>query len=377
MLLSIVVPTKNRSRTLHLLIEALIAFNDKDMELVIHDNSDNNAETVQFLLDPKYASCKNLKYIYCPGELSVIKNSDLAVANATGEYICFIGDDDGVLPIITNTVRWMKEQNISVLKTRKAAYSWPGMQKNILNKNASGILSYSSFNYGTKSIDSEVALKYSLNKGGTSMLKLPCLYHGIVHHTILDRIYQNCGSFFPASSPDMANAIALIKFVSSFTYLDIPIIISGKSVSSTGGLGVLHKHIAKIEDVKHLPKNVLNSWPNFIPRYWTGQTIWAESLLNSLKNCGDSESQYKFNYSYLYAYIMVYDFKFRKIIFSDAKIKIYSLAFYINILRLFLKRVYEFLYNRTLKYSTRNNIKTIGAAIDYIQREIELNKLPF
>ena len=99
--LSIIIPTKNRYETLFPLIEYLETLDTKEVEVVVQDNSKDNSKAINFLNKNKLS---NVKYYYEPSDLSVIGNSDLAVKNATGKYICFIGDDDGVMPYILDII---------------------------------------------------------------------------------------------------------------------------------------------------------------------------------------------------------------------------------------------------------------------------------
>ena len=90
-LLSIVVPTKNRTKYLMSFIELVCGFGEKDIELVIQDNSETNQEIKEFIENNNY---NNVVYNYDSRTMPVIENSDLAIKNASGKYICFMGDDD-------------------------------------------------------------------------------------------------------------------------------------------------------------------------------------------------------------------------------------------------------------------------------------------
>jgi len=338
-LLSIIIPTKNRYTTLLPLLDALCSFESENFEIVIQDNSDINEEILNYLESNKDV---RINYFYCSDKLSIIDNSDLAVNHTIGEYICFIGDDDGVMPYIVDVVEWMKQNGIKALKSFKPNYYWPDQKSNYLSNNTTGILTISKFDYQYKIITSKTALDYTLQKGGTTMKMLPCLYHGIVQRETLNKIYSNCGTYFPGPSPDMANAIALTQFTSDYIYVDFPVVISGKSKNSGGGLGVLHKHIDKIEDMSHLPKNTARDWNDKIPKYWTGPTIWAESVLKALENCGNVKALNQFNFFYLYAAIIVFNGKHKKEIFKDFQYKTHTLSFYRSYVNIFMNRVQFF-----------------------------------
>ena len=90
-LLSIVVPTKDRYKYLRYLIEYVIELNNPQIEFVIQDNTANNKEIIEFLSDKL---SENIKYFYTKESIPIGENSDKAVLNSTGKYVCYIGDDD-------------------------------------------------------------------------------------------------------------------------------------------------------------------------------------------------------------------------------------------------------------------------------------------
>jgi glycosyltransferase involved in cell wall biosynthesis len=372
-ILSIIIPTKNRYSTLLPLLDALCSFISQNFEIVIQDNSENNEEIINYLERNRDV---RLKYFYCGDKLSVSENSNLVVKNSIGNYICFIGDDDGVMPYIVEVVEWMKLNDIKVLKASKPSYYWPDQKSNYLSNDTSGILKYEGFNYSIKKINTKGALDFTLNKGGTSMKMLPCLYHGIVKRELLDAIFDKCDTYFPGPSPDMANAIALTKFIDEYTYVNFPVVISGKSAKSTGGQGVLHKHISRIEDVIHLPKDTVKYWSKEIPKYWTGPTIWAESVLKAMEHCEIDYSKNKFNYAYLNATLYVFNYENRKFIFNDFKHSILTYDFFISYFNIFLNRVRVFFKNRfSSSVEKFNNVRNIGEAIKLINEKVDEYKL--
>lgn len=366
MLLSIIIPTKNRYSTLFSVVDMILSFNLNDeIEIVIQDNSDNNAEALEFVSQRnKY---KNLRYFYCSENLSQTGNSDKAVYNSTGEFVCFIGDDDGVMPNIVEVTKWMKEHDFKALRSYKPNYYWPDQKSNFLSSDISGVLRYQPWKDNNfHIIKTQKALDDTLKHGGVSMKLLPCVYHGIVERKMLDLIYNKTGSFFPGPSPDMANAIALTQVIDRYVQVDYPVIISGKSVNSIGGAGVLHQHVSKIEDVAHLPKDTAKYWEPRIPKYWTGPTIWAESVLKALKVFENENAIKRFNYDYLYAYLMVFHKKQAEQIFNNFELEENKLS--LLKLNIFLYRVKMFLKNRMGAVKKVSNVKDMGAAVALLSK---------
>ncbi len=370
MLFSVIIPTKNRYTTLIKVVETILNFEYQDqIEIVIQDNSDDNSIITEFLRGKNQNL--NLKYFYNNKSLSVIQNSDLAVLNSTGEFVCFIGDDDGIMPNIISTVQWMKEKGFDILRCKKPNYYWPDQKSNILSSDVSGVLTCGNFNEHYSILSTKEGLSKTLSRGGVILEFLPCLYHGIVSRKVLNRIYDLHFTFFPGPSPDMANAIALTQVCDSYVFVNFPVVISGKSAKSTGGAGVLHKHISRIEDVKHLPLETKANWTSKIPMYWTGPTIWAESVLKCLEKFKDYKSLKEFNYMYLYAYLKIFNYQHSKIIFKDFKEDL-NIKYYWYLLTIFIFRVQVFISNKLNLNKKRNwsNVKDISEAIIKINSSV-------
>lgn len=300
-LISILIPTKNRYKYLKILIEALSSSENIDFEIVIQDNSDDNASFIEYL---NLHSNSSIKYFYSTGHLSVIENSELAVKNSTGVYTCFIGDDDGVLPAIVEFVKWMHDNKIDAAITNVPQYYWPDVVHNI--HNFSSQLHFTVPTGAITFLNAEKELINCLHKGGITLGRMPRLYHGIVSRTCLENIRLQCGTYFPGPSPDMANSIALSFFAKRFVHFDFPLIIAGTGYQSTGGAGARKQHIGRIEDIPHLPKSTSIYWDSRIPKIWTGQTIWAESAIKAINALGRSDLESEFNFNYLYASFLVF-----------------------------------------------------------------------
>lgn len=111
-LLSIVVPTKNRYLYLKYLIQLVDNLHTDEVELVIQDNSDDNSEFLDYLNEKNYSF---IRYSYIKGQIPMSENSDRAILNSKGEYVCFLGDDDGFTKFLIEGVRWMKTEGIDAV----------------------------------------------------------------------------------------------------------------------------------------------------------------------------------------------------------------------------------------------------------------------
>lgn len=307
-LLSIIIPTKNRYNYLSECIKSLYNLNEKnsdvEIEIIIQDNTPDNKEIL-----PLINSYRNsIHYFHISESLSVVENCDRAVLNSTGKYICFIGDDDSVTKDIITVVKWMEQNSIESCIGTIPRYNWPDMVYKYHKFKPLQIPKLKRENY---LIDVKGQLELVLKRGANWLYELPKLYHGIVSRDSLNQIYERAGSYFPGPSPDMANAVALATIIKRHAVIDVPFIVSGFSYKSGGGQGTRHAHEGEIKDLPHLPKNTAEVWEKRIPKYWTSETIYAESAIKALKNMGRDEYLKSFNYCAFYATFIVHNWRLR------------------------------------------------------------------
>lgn len=359
-LLSIVVPTKNRTKYMISLIKLCNLFNRDDFELVVQDNSDTN-ELAKFLDNNRFSF---VVYNYDPTPMPVIRNCDLAIKNSNGKYVCFVGDDDLLSKYLIDFVSYMDKNDIETAIFRVAIYSWPGMLymrhkfPNLIIRSFTGKLTYVDVN---KMFDS------FLKHGATGLSFLPQLYHGVVRRDILDKVYDNTGTYFPGPSPDMAIAVALSYFVKSHVLFDMPLVSSGKSPKSAAGLGAKHMHKGALREMAFLPPDIEQRWDHRIPMIWTGATIYIESALEAIKVLKREKDIERLNFPYFFASFDSFTPEYKNLS-SPLKREqnINSVLYYCYRIKIFLKRVKIYLNNKLLLH-----LKTGGYLFDNIDNTVE------
>jgi glycosyltransferase involved in cell wall biosynthesis len=388
-LLSIVIPTKNRYYYLKILIEALLSENSQEFELIIQDNSDDNSEFLEFA--QQYDSDSRFRYQYTSGWLSVIDNCDLGVGAASGDYVCMLGDDDGILlQQSLEVVKFLKKEGIDVANVNKISYGWPDTSHAVWGDAYSGVINHKPFSFKVKRYNTERELGRIVNKGASFGLgNLARLYHGFVSLEKLKDLYSETGSYFPGPSPDMANAIGLTKYIEDFVYIDVPTIISGHCKKSTGGQGGMKQHHGKIENIEHLPKDTAKKWSKDIPYFWSGPTIYSESARRALEATGRIDI--KLNYPALYACCLIYERHYSKevfkIIFSSKpltkKIAV-GIQVGLYVIKIFFRRLYYFLKNlyehKLQKANQSTKAKDINEVIQFFEKTyplVEANNIKF
>lgn len=294
-LLSIIIPTKNRYEYLKECLYTLSQLNREEVEIIVQDNTKENDEIIQYI---KELNLDNLKYFHDESELSQTANSDLAASHITGEYCTYIGDDDSVASVAIDVAKYLKKHDIDACVCNMATYHWPDV---VFQGKKQPALFFDSRRCKIKTLDREKVLKSFLSWGCQDIHYMPRIYHGIIKSSVLKEIKEITGSFFPGPSPDMANATASILLVRTMIEVRLPIIISGFSFKSAGGMGLRGTHTGSLSSAKQLPPNAEKEWSSKIPKVWLGYTVWTESSEKAFIRMGKQEYVNKINYNAMFA----------------------------------------------------------------------------
>ena len=356
LILSIVIPTKERYEYLKILTKSLIKSTSNKYEIIITDNTKLNSEIVEFLSD---VNSNKIKYYHYPEWMSVSDNFDKGVEKANGKYVIVLGDDDGIL--IDESIKFLKkcyDQGIQAIYPKAISYQWPDNSHSTWGS-LGGTIDMNRKPFFTKKINAQKELNKQMNYGfGYGLGKLPRVYHGFVLNGCLKKLKEECGTAFPGPSPDMANAVALSTFLENTIFTNKHLVISGHSKKSAGGMGGRKEHIGEIKNIDALPKNTSDLWSEKIPFFWSGPTIYAESARQALVML-ESKHADKLNYNYLVAILNVYEKNFKERIYSNIQENnldrfLPNTKRKLIYLKIFSKRGFNFL-NNIIKYKLYKN----------------------
>ena len=340
LVLSIVIPTKNRITYLKYILDYFNKIEGHDIELVVQDNSDYDvakelSNYIGILHDNR------IVYNHEEGRLSQKENCDKAIHNARGHYVLMLGDDDVFSKYLLDYCRKWRLNNIDTILTNKPAYFWPDVTPRLYKDRLSATFVHPHFTSKETLCNIADIKKAFIKTGGTEIGEMPRVYHGIVSKKCLENIYQQCGSYCPGPSPDIANAIALLYIINSFLFVDIPLVVSGQCIKSAGGKGSQGEHYDEVENVKQLPLNQTAKWFDFIPFYWSGKTIYAQSAFETLDELKLTDVAHQLNKEYMLASCMVFDSKYSdrilKCILKNGKRHIPKTLFYYVVI--WIKRI--------------------------------------
>lgn len=295
-LLSIIVPTKNRAIYCIDTIRTILSVLQPNSELIIHDDSDND-DLIRLVADIRDERLV-FRYNETRTPLSFVANFSRALALARGTYLCVLGDDDAILPQIYEVIAWMEENNIdSVCPKQIIDYTWPNES---LPDARTGKLSMPGFTGSVEWIDASKRLDELLENGIYlyQLYGLPRIYHGLIHRECMEAVKARSGHYFGGLTPDMYATISLATVVKNHVLLDFPFTIAGACPASATVASIKGQHSGALEDAPHLRHRGPYTWEPLIPEYYSVETIWAETALKALKEMGHPEKIVRFNQPY-------------------------------------------------------------------------------
>ncbi len=289
-LLSIVIPTRNRQYYALQSVKQIYNVTDDRVQIVIRDNSDD--DSLKAMLDNEHFNSR-VKYDYIEKRIPGVDNYAGGIAASDGEYICCIGDDDGVLRCIVDLVEWAKKNQIPVIKPGvQASYIWPGTSTEF----PTGCLTLQSCDSSSFTVNPQQELIGFLESGCLDLPNalLVKAYHGIVRKDMFDYIYNKTGRYCGGLSPDIYLSISLSLNISSLLCINMPMTIFGACRQSTTGDSINKTNVSKLEDAPHFIGQPY-TWSDKVPRFYCGTNIWADSAMHALDEMGAED--YKKRYS--------------------------------------------------------------------------------
>jgi len=230
--LSIIVPTRNRYVTALACAKQVLTC-EGNFELIVRDCSDSDKlrEALENLQDER------IRYDYQQPPISMTDNWEAAIALARGDYICIIGDDDGINPITPKIVGYLKELGIEALvpsSLNTACYWWPDFPSEDTTKLT---VEHCLGNLRKREITQDQFKQFlRLTQAGyTQYQQCPRIYHGIVARHAVDTLKKLTGRVFKSRGLDVYFAYALTSVMKKHYVVDYPLTIKGSSLLSNSG----------------------------------------------------------------------------------------------------------------------------------------------
>ena len=297
-LVSVVVPTHNRSKYAISCVKSLLEIQSDALQVVVHDTSDDACELAQWAAGQ---TDQRLVYVHLKSRLSMTENHERAVALATGEFVCLIGDDDSVSNRIMEFAQYAKDHSITMLTPKvRATYYWPDFRSKFYGSAHAGKIYLEPFDATVTEWDVCERLEKALHNACQGTDALPKLYHGLVSNQLLFKLREANGRVFFGTSPDMSASVALSLLSGRYSLVDFPFTLPGGAGGSNSGRSAAGKHKGNLKDDPHLApfKNLV--WPDFIPRFFSVETVWAHAAWQTLEHAAAGEKR-QLNFAHLYA----------------------------------------------------------------------------
>ncbi len=275
-LLSIVIPSKNRAVYALSAVKNILSIKDPLLEVLIHDNSDD--DRLRQLLN-EHISDSRLRYYFDTTEMPIVANFEKAMNLVRGEYVCFIGDDDGVNLELMEAVHWAKSNELdSIVGSQCVGYHWPKGSKK-------GNFTVYPFDGKLVYANPEEELQRFMKAGCVYYLnhKLPKAYHGIVKVSCLLELKKIQGEFFGGLAPDSFSSVSLSTIAKKVVWIDYPLIISGSSTASDQTHRTTDAKKMELRDAPHFLGKKDYPWPAIVPEVYAGETIWGASSVRALE----------------------------------------------------------------------------------------------
>ena len=311
-LLSIIIPTHNRSRYAISSIKSILAASSQ-IEVVVCDSSEVD------LISPEFADSSDLcriRFAKTDSKSSVVDNFNKALTYATGEYLVFLGDDDFVSSKIIDVALWAKCHFVDAIKfTFPVLYYWEDFSSNTRWRADGSTLCIGSFSGLVEKCNPKDALFEAMDNFGGGVLDMPRAYAGMISRELANSICEKYGHLFGGVSPDIYSAALISLEAKKCVRIDYPIVVPGASGGSGSGLSAKGGHIGGLLDNPYMAafKNLV--WDAMIPEFYSVYTVWAYSLLKAVEVHPDYSN--KLNYCRLYLKCLLYEKGYSRFTFKS------------------------------------------------------------
>ena len=218
---SVVVPTRHRPHTLRHALATIVNQNHDSFEIVVADNA-SGPETralVEQMADPRVV------YLRSDVPLTMSANWERALAACRGEWITFIGDDDGLMPeALAECDAVISAHAVRSIRQQYAIYIWP-CADSISEANRLQV----HLGRSVRLESGRQALKTMAAQPDGAPIPLP--YHGWIHRSLYKKGALS-GPIFQGTDPDVYAGILLAALTEEFVSQDRPLSVMGISGTS-------------------------------------------------------------------------------------------------------------------------------------------------
>ena len=223
---SVVIPTRQRAETLRACLDTCLAQDFDDYEVLVVDNA-SSPETQAVV---EAVGSERIRYLRSDRLLAMSANWELAVAEARGEYVTVVGDDDALMPYgLRELHRLVEEHELpGAVRWSRAVWTWPTIavpeEANCLALPLTRVVEWLD---AREVIADVIAFRVSSEQ-------LPMIYNSVVRRDVIDRLRDRCGSVFPTIYPDVYSGFALGTIAERYLSVEVPMGMAGLGGRSNG-----------------------------------------------------------------------------------------------------------------------------------------------
>ena len=233
-LFSIVIPTRNSCETLRHTLLSCITQTYNDYEIIVADNAstDDTSEMVMSLNHEK------IRYFRRNQSLSMTENWNWALSLSKGEWVIFLGSDDGLRSrSLEKLEKEIKLHSVLAINWSQAVYTWP----NFPDQKHSNKLSIPPITSNTTKLSSLDSAK-NFFEGEAYGTGTP-IYYGAINRKLIDLGIKS-GPIFQGRSPDLYSSALFTALTDSHLYLEDPLTVTGLSARSNGVANLQHFEVS-------------------------------------------------------------------------------------------------------------------------------------
>ena len=306
-ILSLIIPTHERFQYARETVCVILGMID-DIEVIVSDTS-----VVDSWTDAGIEDARGRLKVVRPGTgISVVDNFNAAVTQATGDFICFIGDDDLVTPSIIEIARWASVNGVDAVRVSfPILFYWADYHHRTQPEAYAGTIWASNYTGAVTELDPDAALDTASAQLGRGVFNMPRAYCGIVSRALIARFVQRHCLLFGGVSPDIYSAALLASEASRAVEIDFPAVVPGASGASTAGQSAAGRHVGSLRDNDHIRPFRDLVWHPFVPEFYSVPTVWSYSLVRALERI-DGRNPVAAGWGRLYAQCLLYHRPYRR-----------------------------------------------------------------
>jgi hypothetical protein len=277
---TVVVPTRNRPETLPHALRTVLEQDVEELEILVVDN----ASDVD--IEPIVASMGDarIRYVRRVEPLAMTDNWNRILPMVQGDWVMFLGDDDGLARGALRTIETLAKQfGVRAMRWDWGRYTWPDLPESSLRDRLGIPL------FGTTQLRDwpDVVRRLATEDADA---ELPFLYHAVVARSLIEEAAAT-GPIFDGPIPDLHSGVLFAHFEMQFLHVGLPLTITAWSGTSNtaGQLGAEAPNRATV-DFEQLNRTAGHVVHHELPDLITNRYVaWWDPILRVRDRLGLTE----------------------------------------------------------------------------------------